>query len=520
MSARWGRYLPVVVASALTLPPSGWCQATASSPQGDQALRMAPAAGRTAPAIRVLVDPRVELMAIVFRLAGHPEYSMGRVRSYTADVDRHFAAFKDHPVVARARQLRKARGISYNAPMSLAVHLTNPPALAERVPLDSPPPGIDRRWTPAEARAFLADLRSFVLEANVMEFLARHAPLYQAATGRLVSLAREAGVVEWLEGFFGRQEDRELVLVAALLNGGGNYGAFTSGIGPGRASSAGGRGADEIFAIIGTESIDENDLPSYPARVAATVVHEFSHSFINPLVDGHQADLEAAASRLFPLVEGRMRSQAYGVPATMLSESLVRACTIRYLSRQLGGELARRQAVLERGSGFPWVGRLADTLLEYEKNRVRYSTMEAFVPRLVSFFEDYSRIAPEDLRAAEAEQQARREALAGTGPKIVSMSPPDGATDVDATTVTVIAITFDRPMRDGNFAVFPVANTTLPTLAGPPRFGPDGRTITLTCTLRPGVTYGLQFNSPEHPAFVDMEGHPLAPVVYRFTTKR
>lgn len=443
---------------------------------------------------------------------------MGRIRSYTADVDSSFARFTDHPVVVRARQLRKSRGISFNAPMSLAVHVTDPPELAERVPLDPLPPGIDGRWTPSEARAFLADLRSFVREANVMEFLAGHVRLYQSATERLMTLAREARVVEWLEAFFGPRADREFVLVAGLLNGSGNYGAVARGISRRSGPSAHAGRVDEIFSIIGTESIDESDLPSYPPRVAATIVHEFAHSFINPLVDAHEADLKAVADRLYPLVQEQMRSQAYGVPKAMMYESLVRAGTLRYLAAQRGTEAARREAALDRSNGFPWVERLADTLREYEGNRAKYPALDAFVPRVVAFFEDYSRIAADDLRAVEAEQRARNEAVTSKGPRVVSMSPADGATDVEAAAVTEITVTFDRSMRAGNFALFPVAKTALPTFKGPPRFGADGRTITLACELKPGVTYGLQFNSPEHMAFVDMEGNPLAPFVYRFTT--
>jgi hypothetical protein len=477
-----------------------------------------PAAGESQAVIRVQVDPRIEVMGIVFRLAGYPEYSMGRVQSYTKALDAHFAAFKDHPVVGRARQLRRTRGISFNAPISLAVHVTNPPALAERVPLDPLPPGIDPRWVPAEARAFLADLRSFVREARVMEFLAGHAALHQAATQRLSRLARGTRIVEWLEGTFGRHEDREFVLVAGLLNGGGNYGALARGVAPAGAAGAG--KVDEFFSIIGTEAIGEDGLPSYPPRVAGTIVHEFSHSFVNPLVDAHEGELRAGSDRLFALVETRMRSQGYGLPRVMMYESLVRACTVRYLSTHLGAEAARREAASDRESGFPWVGPLSETLVEYERDRARYPTIEAFVPRVVSFFQDYDRVAVEDLRAIEAERQARTEAVASQGPKAVEMSPDNGATEVDAAAVTAITVTFDRPLREGNFALFPVPQAALPTLKGPPRFDGGGRTIILACELKPGVTYGLQFNSPQHMAFVDLEGNPLAPLVYRFTTRR
>lgn len=460
-------------------------------------------------------------MSIVFRLAGHPEYTMGRIESYTSDLDVHFARFTDHPAVVRARQLRKTRGISFNAPMSLAVHLSDPPELAERVPFDPLPPGIDPRWTVSDVRAFLTDLRSFVRDAKVMDFFARHASLYQAATERLMNLSRQAHVAEWLDGFFEHRDDRQFLLVPGLLNGGGNYGAWARGVGPAASSSTAMKGtADEFYSILGTESIDESDLPSYPPRVAGTIVHEFCHSFINPIVDAHERELKAVTDGLYSLVASRMQNQAYGLPKAMMDESLVRAATLRYLETHVGADAARRDAAADRADGFPWVGRLAETFKDYERNRARFATLDTFVPRVVAFFEDYSRIAADELRTIESEQQARSEALAANGPMIVSMSPPNGAIDVDAAAVTEISIVFDRPMRDRNFALFPVAKAMLPALKGLPRFDTDGRTLRLRCDLRPDVTYGLQFNSPEQLAFVDAEGRPLAPFVYRFTTRR
>ena len=40
--------------------------------------------------IDVRVDPRVELMSIIFRLAGHPEYNTAPNYPYLADVEAHF----------------------------------------------------------------------------------------------------------------------------------------------------------------------------------------------------------------------------------------------------------------------------------------------------------------------------------------------------------------------------------------------------------------------------------------------
>jgi hypothetical protein len=39
------------------------------------------AEGSNAPSLQVKVDPRVELLSLIFRLAGNPEYSQGKVAS-------------------------------------------------------------------------------------------------------------------------------------------------------------------------------------------------------------------------------------------------------------------------------------------------------------------------------------------------------------------------------------------------------------------------------------------------------
>ena len=58
-----------------------------------------------AAAIKIEVDPRVELVGIVFRLAGNYEFNQGRIRSYVRDIERQFGDFDDHPAVKLAARL-------------------------------------------------------------------------------------------------------------------------------------------------------------------------------------------------------------------------------------------------------------------------------------------------------------------------------------------------------------------------------------------------------------------------------
>jgi hypothetical protein len=125
--------------------------------------------------LTVAVDPRVELISIIYRFAGNPEYSRCLVPGYAQDIDAHFASVREHPVVLLARKLRASRGVSYNAPMDLAVHLRNSDRLELRVPLEPWPHGIDRRWRAEDFREFLTQAKSFAEKGKFKEFVQAHA---------------------------------------------------------------------------------------------------------------------------------------------------------------------------------------------------------------------------------------------------------------------------------------------------------------------------------------------------------
>src|SRR5258705_1417036 len=98
--------------------------------------------GVFAPAIsgqvsRIGVDRRVELMAIIFKLAGNREFNQNNFRTYNADIERHFGPFRDHEAVAAARALREQYGVGFSRVMDIALSVSDPPELRARVPLDS-----------------------------------------------------------------------------------------------------------------------------------------------------------------------------------------------------------------------------------------------------------------------------------------------------------------------------------------------------------------------------------------------
>jgi hypothetical protein len=462
---------------------------------------------QTTPEVPVSTDPRVELMSLIFRLAGNPEYNRGRIEAYNQDVDEHFSAFKDHEAVKTAVKLREERGVSYDAVMGMAVHLFDAFSLAERIPFDPQPDTLDSRWTTDNAREFLEVVRQFVKDTDFKSFIETHSSLYDLAATRMQAVMDEHGVIDWFDSFFGDRPGARFELLLGILNGPANYGARI------RISAD-----DEIlYCILGVWGTDEDGQPSFDERVLSTVVHEFSHSYCNPLVDKYAEELEPLAKPIFARVEKAMRSMAYGHWNTMMRESLVRASVIRYLAAKQGEEAAEKRVQTEKERKFFWMDGLVNLLGEYEQNRDTYPTLDDFFPRITAYFEAYIDRLKDDIKAYEEAERKRMEEIKAKSPKIVSTVPPNGAQDVDPDLKAII-ITFDRPMNKSSYAVMRFSDK-FPPRSGKASYDETGTVFTIPVKLEPGKEYEFGLNSKSVFAFMSAKEEVLYPVVFRFRTR-
>lgn len=465
---------------------------------------------QTARPFTVSVDPRVELMSILFRLAGNGEYNQGRVPSYVQDVESHFGRFRDHPAVKLARQLREKQRIGFNAPMGLAVHVTDAVSLQERIPLSPLPDSMDSRWTPAAAREFLALARQFVAETDFKGFLDKHGPLYQATVQRMQGTLDQQGHLEWFDRFFGPRKGADFHVILGMLNGGPSYGA-----GLRRPD-----GQEDLYSVVGVWMVDSQGQPTFPPEVVPTVVHEFTHSYTNALVDQFAKELKGPGEKIFLYVAAEMRRQAYPDWKIMMYESLNRACGLRYLLATEGPAAMQKQAQQESARSFYWVGELAEVLGEYDAQPRKYSDLAQFFPRIIAFFDDYAKNADTKLGAVKEKKEKQLQEWREKGPRIVTMTPANGAQDVDPS-LKAIVVTFDRPMRDKSWAVVTLGSREqVPKGTGPVGYDAARKVFTMPVELQPGKEYRFGLNAEQYLGFRSEEGIPLAPVVVRFKTKQ
>jgi hypothetical protein len=440
------------------------------------------------------VDPRVELLSIIFRLAGNPEYNQGAIPAYEQAIAAHFAPYREHEAVRLAAEFRQQRGVSFDAVMSMAIHLSDAERLEERVPFDAEGSSLERRWGGAEARRFVAAARRFVVDARFAEFRAAQRHLYDTTDARLRRLLVAGVDYSWFSRFFGAPPGGRFVLVPGLANGGGSYGprvVFPNGL-------------EELYAIIGVFQRDSAGLPRFTEGMVGTVVHEFNHSYVNPVVAGQAERFEEPARQIYDRVMEAMRAQAYGNWETMVNESLVRAAVIRYLASQEGVEAARRAALGEEGRGFYWTSELASLLGSYEAQRERYPDLASFLPRVAEYF---TALAPR--------VDSLRVAFEASRPRLVAILP-DTVGGVDPRTSALVLV-FDRPMMPGySLNILPGARGGPPAVSGV-AWDASGTRLTFQVSLTPGTDYAFRLNSMVGGSFRSAAGVPLAatPVVFR-----
>jgi hypothetical protein len=346
-------------------------------------LSAAPWPAPAAPPLKVGVDPRVELMCILFRLAGKPEYNQGRVPTYLEEIDRHFAPASQHPAVLLTRQMGSKVG--FDAPMHLAVHLTDVETLALRLPLKPWPEGLDQRWRSVELQEFLAKARQFAQEAKFDAFYRAHDQFYAETAARARKVLLTDGRLDWFDGFFGPRPGVRFKFVPGLVNGGCCYGARVKL-----------PQEEEVYCILGVVRCDQDGQPVFTRDELEIVAHEYSHCYLSPHFHGWAKKLKKPGERLYAHVRSRMKQMAYGDWMTMINESTVRAVVVRYVEATQGSEAVARQVRQEIDRGFLWTEGLARLLGEYDTRRQQYPTLREFMPRVVEFFKSAANGLPAD----------------------------------------------------------------------------------------------------------------------------
>ena len=181
---------------------------------------------------------------------------------------------------------------------------------------------------------------------------------------------------DWYAQFYGTEPTEKFRVIIGCTNGSGNYGP-TRQI-PGQPK--------EVFAIAGyyvnpqTGKAYENGLDYAP-----TLIHEFNHSFVNPLLNesSNIALLKEIGQNLLKLSPIGMLRQNYAQWNIVVNESVVRAAVIIYmLDNGFASEQVQHEMFDNVSRDFRWMPELVAALRTYASQREQYKTLNDFYPEI------------------------------------------------------------------------------------------------------------------------------------------
>jgi len=442
------------------------------------------------------VDKRVELLSIVFRLAENEEYSTDYFKNYAADINKYFQPYKSHPLIVFAKTIADEKGISYDAVMAMAIQLNQPPLLTPIVSFNQRLP--DPRWNVEDATKFISLLKQFYTQTNFENFFNEHTSLYNIAIKRFNEVAKDVDY-NWYKSYYGRMPAATFNLIIGLGNGGQNYGPHL--VYP--------NGREEMYAIMGTWSADSVGLPTYDkVTFLPTIIHEYNHSYINPLVENNLKELEKPAQETFNQLKEEMERAGWGNWKTMLYETLVRACVAQYIKKHDRDSLNIHEYIYnERKSGYIWIDSVINWLEYYETNRDAYPTFSSFMPQLDTNYDHFAR----NINNIKNLYEKKR-------PQVISLAPfENNAQNVD-TSIKEIIINFSKSLNPTHFSIrlgeggqehMPITD-----LEG---YTNNNQSLHLKVSLKPNWEYAFNLASEK---FASADGYPLIEFKVSFKTKK
>lgn len=440
------------------------------------------------------VDERVEIVSIVFRLAGAEEYSQDYNKKYAADINTYFEPYKNAEVVRFVQENRNRNGLGYDAVMSMALHLS---FKNKKFSLTKEKEStLEKRWKNVEVNTFISLLNAFYKKTDFQKFFNSHSAGYAKAEQEYRQSILGDFNQGWYSRFYGKAPNEEYQIILGYGNGGGNYGITLH---PEHHKTI-------VYAVAGVWNFDPDGNVKFDKNeFQPLLIHEFNHSFVNYILDmkNYKSELKDPAEKIYSLVEKEMKSQAYGDWETMINESLVRAAVIRYMMDNRYPQSSIDEEIqVQRGRKFLWIKELTDLLGNYERNRKTYPTLESFYPEIITFYKDL---------------EPRLQGIIDSQPKVVSVSPDMMDKDNVDPKITEIIITFSKEMSGKGVSInlgesgkehFP-----LKKFEG---YLNHNTAIKIQTEMKPDTEYEFVLTGNK---FISKDGYPLQRTVIKFKTK-
>lgn len=426
-----------------------------------------------------VVDERMELMGIIFRLAETTNYISDNLPTYYKEVDRHFGRHKNHPVVRMSESLVPF-GVSFDAVADFAISLTiknNQIFFNDKIDINT----LDDRWPQDSIPKYLTLLNDFYQKTKFHTFFENTSKFRKAAEDSFEKEIISSIDFDWFEKFFRYMPKHKFRIIISLNSKNNNYGPTV----------AYKDGSEEYYAIMAVDVEDPSGLPKYYKAgtfmgTERILIHELCHSFCDGAINKYLDELLSQATVLYNFNAKRLSEEKHcGSPQYFLGELFVRASVFQYQKDH--DNFTYFNVMTEIKYGFLGLPQLLECFERYQ-NDVRYTNLTDFMPEIVRYLNsfDFKKIYNEDI------------------PELVSTSIDNNIDNVDYN-LDSITLYFNVSMQQTNYVTLGI--NSIPKLEfievdifrnqiiGKSKWNEEGTQCTFYFKpLTPDTEYKLYFN--------------------------
>ncbi len=337
--------------------------------------------------LNVSIDPRQELLTTIQYLSGS-EMVIKDENAYTVAIESWFSAHREHPAIQMLSALESA-GYCHDLPVTDFLRFGN--ISLENREYSWGPTSEDMNNERMDCVAqevsldeFYTLVRDFSNVSDFAGFFRSQEVFYRQYISRIIGyLEAYPDLIAHMTDWYGYCHSSYSLVISPLVNG---------GYGPALTDSAGNIHAYCIARMNRDYSGDEQMM-----QLSSWLFHEFSHSFVNPLVEKHY-EIFRSGEPLYEAIGDKMRTMAYSSWWIAVAEHLVRVNDARLNELFYPSESRVWSPDIEKNRGFIFIDYAHEAILQYEQSKAEQGTTYAeYFPILARSFMAINELSKEEM---------------------------------------------------------------------------------------------------------------------------
>ncbi|WP_415374562.1 DUF4932 domain-containing protein [Patiriisocius sp. Uisw_017] len=321
--------------------------------------------------LNITIDERIET---IYSIAFLDDYFLinNHENHYKSKLKNNFKALKNHKAVALFDTLSKKHGFNFNNVTDWVLQFGEFPEL-NKVREVINPDSFDESKGDYLIKKFKKEFISFNQDTLFQAYLAEVKELNEKVLNQVKQSKSIQHLPTYLEKYYGSELGSYNLILSPLVHSGGFNSKFIAD------------GKTEVYAIIGPNGEIEH-IPYFEKEFLEMdlILHEFGHSFVNPLTEKFQNEIENIKEKYYSdSLKKNGKTQGYSEWKYVFNEHIIRAITIRIANENFGTEKAKELLDYEKSIGFSLVNNIVEILKEYENNREKYPKFSEFYPILI-----------------------------------------------------------------------------------------------------------------------------------------